>query len=255
MGRGPEPVTVHPGSARYFRGVDRRRTDVLVNAQGPAAAMPAPSAHLSFMGTLMVAVGCGAVAQAAFVGRYTAVVFPLFILLAALGATVFADRRVLAAVLAWTTVAGLIVAIGAQSVRSAPRRGRSPASSTSRPAPNDLVLYCPDQLGPPASRLITVRCSSSPSPGAIRPSGSTGSTTARPSHATNVEQFAEQMLRLAAGHDIWFVSEPQLRRATGAQVHAVLMNWLSDQPQQPASGWRTSQGIYPENDVAHPIPR
>ncbi len=177
-----------------------------------------------FMGTLMVAVACGAVAQAAFVGRYTAAVFPLFILLGALGATVFADRRVLAAVLAWTTVAGLIVGIGADLTQRT-EAGRIASVINKEASPNDLVLYCPDQLGPATSRLITATVEQFTFPRGDPPQRINWVNYRQVIHATNVEQFAEQMLTVAAGHDIWFVQNPNY---PGTEHKCTrLMEWLS----------------------------
>jgi hypothetical protein len=177
-----------------------------------------------FMGTLMLAVACGAVAQAAFVGRYTAVVFPLFILLAAGGATVFRDRRVLAAVLAWTTCCGLITGIGANLAQRT-EAGHVASVINKDASPNDIVLYCPDQLGPAASRLITAHVSQFTFP-RLDPPGRINWVDYRQAiHAVSVQQFAQQVLTLAAGHDIWFVQNPNYPGTENKC--ALLMNWLS----------------------------
>jgi mannosyltransferase len=195
-----------------------------------------------FMGTLMVAVACGAVAQAAFVGRYTAAVFPLFVLLGALGATVFADRRVLAAVLAWTTCAGLIVGIGADLTQRT-EAGRIASVINKEASPNDLVLYCPDQLGPAASRLITAKVEQFTFPRGDSPQRINWVDYRQVIHAANVEQFAEQMLTLAAGHDLWFVQNPNY---PGTEHKCTrLMEWLSTK--RNSQVWvAANQGTYSE---------
>ncbi len=203
----------------FGESIDGHR--VLVNLKARGAARPI---GFVFMGTLMVAVACGAVAQAAFVGRYTAAVFPLFVLLAALGATVFVDRRVLAAVLAWTTAAGLIVAIGPQlSPRT--QAGQVASVINKYASANDVVLYCPDQLGPAAARLITVSVQQYTFPRGDSPQRIDWVDYRQAIHAANVEQFAQQILRLAAGHDIWFVQNPNY--AGTEHKCTILMNWLS----------------------------
>lgn len=205
-------------------GVFGESTDghhVLVNLNPRAKSRPLA---FVFMGTLLMAVLCGAVAQAAFVGRYTAVVFPLFILLAALGIAVLPDRRVLAAVLAWVTCAGLICGIGANLTL------RTQAGSVARvinkvASPNDVVLYCPDQLGPAASRLITARVQQYTFPLANPPQRINWVNYRHQIHITNVEQFADQILSAAAGHDIWFVENPNY---PGTEHKCTqLMNWLT----------------------------
>jgi hypothetical protein len=177
-----------------------------------------------FMGTLMVAVVGGTIAQAAFVGRYTAIVFPLFILLAGLGVTVFADRRVLAAVLAWTAACGLIVGVGA-NLSPRTQAGSVAGVINSEASPNDVVVYCPDQLGPATSRLITVAVQQFTFPRADAPQRINWVDYRQAISAANVEQFAAEMLAAAAGHDIWFVQNPNY---PGTEHKcSTLMNWLS----------------------------
>ncbi len=203
----------------FGESVDGHHVLVKLNARRQAR----PIAFV-FMGTLVLAVAAGAIAQAAFVGRYTSAVFPFFILLAALGATVFADRRVLAAVLAWTTVAGLIVAIGPQlSPRT--QAGQVANVINKYASANDMVVYCPDQLGPAASRLITVPVQQFTFPRLDPPQRINWVDYRQTIHAANVEQFAQQILRLAAGHDIWFVQNPNY--AGMERKCTILMNWLT----------------------------
>jgi hypothetical protein len=194
---------------------------VLINLKARQQARPIA---FVFMGTLMVAVLCGAVAQAAFVGRYTAVVFPLFVLLAALGATVLPDRRVLAAVLAWTTCAGLIVGVGA-NLSQRTEGGRIAGVINKEASANDLVLYCPDQLAPAVSRLVTANVVQYTFPRADPPQRINWVDYRKAIHNTNVEQFAEQMLAAAAGHDIWFIQNPNY---PGTEHKcSQLMDWLT----------------------------
>ncbi|MDP9072626.1 MAG: glycosyltransferase family 39 protein [Actinomycetota bacterium] len=160
-----------------------------------------------FMGTLMLAVLCGAVAQAAFVGRYTAVVFPLFILLAGLGVTAFADRRVMAVVLCWTSLSGLIVGLGS-NLTARTEAGRVAALINSQASANDVVVYCPDQLGPAAARLITARVQQLTFPRGDRPERINWVDYRQAIHDVNVEQFARTVVAQAAGKDIYFVSNP-----------------------------------------------
>jgi uncharacterized membrane protein len=107
------------------------------------------------VGTLGLAVLAGLVSGAAFDSRYIAVVFPLFVMLCALGLTTFASRRVIAAVLAVACVAGLS---SAQLWNSQPRTQAVQVADVlnAQAQPGDMVVYCPDQLGPAVDRLLTV---------------------------------------------------------------------------------------------------
>jgi mannosyltransferase len=104
-------------------------------------------------GPLAVAVVAGIVTNAAFDYRYIAVVFPLFIVLCALGVTAFSSPRVTAGILAVACTAGLFAA---QLQNSQPRTQavQVAADLNAQARPGDVVVYCPDQLGPAVYRLF-----------------------------------------------------------------------------------------------------
>jgi mannosyltransferase len=158
-----------------------------------------------FAGTLTFAVLAGAIAQAAFVGRYTAVVFPLFILLGGLGACVFLDRRVMAGVLTVTALFGLIVGIGANATDRT--QAGSVASVINKDAnPGDLVVYCPDQLGPAAARLIHAPVDQATFPHATPPQRVNWVDYRQVIADTDVVQFGQDMVsRAGGGHALWYV--------------------------------------------------
>jgi hypothetical protein len=81
------------------------------------------------------------------------VVFGVFILLIALGTTVFVDRRVRLAVITTAAVLGLLGGLeNVDTQRSQAGRIARAIEATARPG--DIVAYCPDQLGPGVSRLL-----------------------------------------------------------------------------------------------------
>jgi mannosyltransferase len=110
---------------------------------------------LLVVGTLSLALAAGMVTGAAFDSRYIAVVFPLFVLLCSLGLTTFASPKVTSGILAVACMAGLF---------SAQLQGSQPRTQAVQVAdvlnveaqPGDVVVYCPDQLGPAVSRLLGV---------------------------------------------------------------------------------------------------
>jgi len=133
-------------------------------------------------------------------------------------------RRVLAAVLAWTTCVGLIVAVGAQ-VSPRTQAGQVASVINKYASRNDVVVYCPDQLGPAASRLITVAVQQYTFPRADPPARIDWVNYEKVIQGTNVEQFANEMLSIAAGHDIWFVQNPDYSGTEGKC--SALMDWFS----------------------------
>ena len=81
--------------------------------------------------------------------------FPLFVIICALGVTTFGARTVTAGVLSVACVAGLL---SARQWDSQPRTEavKVAADLNQEAQPGDLVVYCPDQLGPAVDRLLTV---------------------------------------------------------------------------------------------------
>jgi hypothetical protein len=106
-------------------------------------------------GSLGAAVLAGILTGAAFDNRYIAVVFPLFILLCALGLTTFTSRKVTSVMLAVACAAGLLTA---QDQNSQPRTQAVALAAVlnAQAQPGDMVVYCPDQLGPAVDRLLKV---------------------------------------------------------------------------------------------------
>ena len=107
------------------------------------------------VGALSAAVLAGILTGAAFDSRYIAVVFPLFIVLCALGVTTFKSRKVTSVMLAVACTAGLI---SAKDQNSQPRTQAVQVAAVlnAQAQPGDMVVYCPDQLGPAVDRLLKV---------------------------------------------------------------------------------------------------
>ena len=130
------------------RGVGDGRIELDLRGHGPGRFLGAV-----VLGTLALAVVAGRLGGSAYAVRYAAVVFPVLVLLMALGADAFTSPR------AHRTALGVVVALGLAAcipnvVGDRTSAGRVAAALRSRAAPGDVVAYCPDQLGPPVSRLL-----------------------------------------------------------------------------------------------------
>jgi hypothetical protein len=111
--------------------------------------------HESLVIGLTVAIGVVSayVAGSAYASRYAAVFFSLLVLVVAGGMSRFADRRVRAAVL--LVVVALSLVGGYYVATSARTQAEQIATSVAAHAEaGDLVVYCPDQLGPAGARLM-----------------------------------------------------------------------------------------------------
>ena len=105
---------------------------------------------------LALALGAGFtyLTWSAFATRYTAIIFPFFAVLVAAGLTRFAQRwvqfGVFLVVLALLSV-GAVFNVGYQRTQA----GEWAAAIEAVVEPGDLVVYCPDQLGPTGSRALS----------------------------------------------------------------------------------------------------
>ena len=106
-------------------------------------------------GTLTVAVVLGAVANTAFVARYTAVVLPLFLLVVSAGVATIPGKRFTAGCVAVLCLAGLLTG-EASNDQQRTQAVQIASVLNSQAQAGDVVAYCPDQLGPAVHRLLDV---------------------------------------------------------------------------------------------------
>jgi hypothetical protein len=109
-------------------------------------------AALTF-GTLAVAIVAGKLGDSAFAVRYAAILFPLFLLLVGLGTEAFAGRRAHFALVSVCVALGLWANVP-NIVGNRTNAARVASALERRASPGDIVVYCPDQLGPSVSREL-----------------------------------------------------------------------------------------------------
>ncbi len=158
------------------------------------------------VGALSAAVLAGILTGAAFDNRYIGVVFPLFIVLCALGVTTFSSRKVTAGMLAVACTVGLL---SAKDQNSQPRTQAVEVAAVlnAQAQPGDTIVYCPDQLGPAVDRLLKV-------PDVTQVTFPRGTGPARVDWVnyvsviqnTDVGTFAEEIVKkLNPGSTLWLV--------------------------------------------------
>lgn len=156
--------------------------------------------------TLIVAVALGAVANAAFVARYTAVVLPIFLLVMSAGVAVIPGARFRAGCVAVLVLAGILTG---QSENSQQRTQAVQVAAVlnAQAQPGDLVVYCPDQLGPAVDRLLTVPgVQEITFPRATGPQRVDWVDYKKVIADTNVSQFTQDALaRVSGNHTVWLV--------------------------------------------------
>ena len=194
-------VVVLPLLGVFARAVDDRHVEVDLQTV-PDVRWVAAAA----LGTLVVGLVAAYVGDTTFEGRYAAVVFPLFILVAARGLTVFADARVQIGLV--TIVAGLGLAVGVQHATEERTQADAAAGAIEAGAePGDVVVYCPDQLGPAVDRLLDV-----PDLRQLTfPDGGSSELVDWADYVMRVEEadpraFADRATDEAGEHAVWLVS-------------------------------------------------
>jgi len=164
--------------------------------------------------TLAIGVGVATLADGAFVSRYAAVFFPLVVLLTAGGITRFTDRRIRAAVLSVFLGLGLL---GAYWNVTYPRtQGRVAAHAIdAEAAPGDVVVFCPDQLGPAFSRSLRTDLDRVVYPSLSPPERVDWVDYAARNAAADPAAVATELTDRAAGHRIFVVWEPSYHTLEG----------------------------------------
>ncbi len=108
---------------------------------------------LVLVGTVAIALAVGFATGATFASRYTAAIFPLFVVLVAGGITRLSGKWVPIVVLVGlvlSTSMGIYWSVTFSRSQSA----EIAAAVRATAQPGDLIVYCPDQLGPAGSRTM-----------------------------------------------------------------------------------------------------
>lgn len=162
-------------------------------------------------GTLVLAIVATVVGRSAFAPRYASVLFPLVLLLTALGARAVLDRRIVHAGMAAVVVLGGW-AIAPNVFGDRTSAGRVAAALRAGVQPGDVVAYCPDQLGPSVSRLLPDGLDQVTFPRGTSPEVVDWVDYARVNEAALPTPFAEMLLeRAGPTHSIWVVWAPGYR--------------------------------------------
>lgn len=156
--------------------------------------------------TLVLAVALGMVANAAFVARYTAVVLPLYLLVTATGMAVIPGRRFRTGCIAVLCLAGLLTG-QTENAQQRTQAVQVAAILNAQAQPGDMVVYCPDQLGPAVDRLLKVPgVTQITFPRAIGPQRVNWVDYKKTIERTDVSRFAQSALsRVPSGRTLWLV--------------------------------------------------
>lgn len=134
--------------AAMGRAVDDRRIELDLRT------VPGARSDLAVVGiTMALAIVAGYATAGAFASRYTAVVFPIVVLLAARGITAVPGDALKAGALAVVAVLGLGGGVR-NTVTNRTQNGELAQYISANGAEGDVVAFCPDQLGPATTRYL-----------------------------------------------------------------------------------------------------
>jgi len=202
---GPVPLLLGLGLialAVFGRAVGRRRFEIDLIGREPGRTL----AVLTF-GGLLLAVAVSDLTGQAYVPRYASIVFPGVLLIISVGVASFGDARLRLAALA------VMAALGVVGIQPVMAYERTQAASVARQLraeaqPGDVVIYCPDQLGPSVSRLLPdgLGLSQITFPKAHGPEFVDWVDYRDTIRQTDVLRFAWTALdRAGPDHDVWYV--------------------------------------------------
>lgn len=187
------------------RAVDDRRIELDLLGRSRAA-----GEAFVVAATLGLAVLAGYATASAFASRYTALIFPLVVLLAALGTQALGDRRVRAAALVLLALLGGIGAVR-NVVTQRTQGGEVAEYIANQGAPGDLVAFCPDQLGPSVTRKLPDGFVGLTFPDAGDPRLVDWVDYEERQDAVAPEAFAELLHERGGEHMVWLVWSPGYR--------------------------------------------
>ncbi len=194
----------------FARALDGRRLEVDLRAQ-PAARW------LGIVGgaTLVVGVSLNYLAGQAFAPRYSAIVFPFFALLVGRGLAMLVDGRVRFGAVALIGVFGLIGGLRG-TIEQRTQAGQVAHALVASAQPGDLVVYCPDQLGPAVHRLLPDGFKEVTYPAFAGPAFVNWVDYQKRLDATDPAAFAAEVSRRAGDGTIWLVTGPGYPNHHGA---------------------------------------
>jgi mannosyltransferase len=167
----------------------------------------ATMAAVAFL-TLAVGLAAGYILGGAFAFRYASVVLAPFLLLVALGVRVLTDRRLRWAVLAVVAGLGLVGGWAGVTERRT-QAGVIAQAIEAKGRDGDVVAYCPDQLGPAVSRLLSNRFDQLTFPAGLPPQRVDWVQYEARQRSSNPTQFATDLDRRAGdARDVWLVRAP-----------------------------------------------
>jgi hypothetical protein len=183
----------------FGAGVDARRVELDLRGRPLGRRLAAV-----VFGTLLLGVAAGMALKSGYAPRYSAVVVVPFLVLAATGAAALLDDRVRVAIVGLAAVLGLVIGVPA-ALKQRTQAGVVAAALRGQVGPRDVVVYCPDQLGPAVSRLLPRDTPQVVFPSGGRPELVDWVDYAERNEAGDPVAFADDLVRRHPDGSVWLV--------------------------------------------------
>jgi hypothetical protein len=185
------------------------------------------------LATLALAIIVDAIGQQAYAPRYLSMGAGLFVVVVGCGIAVLPSRRARRIMLALLVVAELSVCVeNAWQPRS--QAGQVAAVINAKARPGDVVVYCPDQLGPQTSRLVRTQARQLVFPNFAPPGIVDWVDYRKRVKTADPESFAAAVDKLAGRHRVWLVwslqIQPLAQACAGLIDHFVATRGVPTQP-------------------------
>ncbi|MGQ0805121.1 MAG: glycosyltransferase family 39 protein [Actinomycetota bacterium] len=204
--------------ALFGRAVDGRRIELDLHTR-PAVRVEA----VVLVAALALGLAASYIGDTTFEGRYGAVVFPMFLVLAAYGFTTFADPRMRIGAVVLVVALGFVGGIR-NVVEQRTQAAQSATIIRAEAADGDVVAYCPDQVGPDVSRLLEggPELDQITFPGRGRPQFVDWVDYQDRIDRSDPEAFAAEVLeRAGTEHTIWYVNSPGYRNFDNGECERI----------------------------------
>jgi mannosyltransferase len=155
--------------------------------------------------TLVIGGSVAFVAGSAFQSRYASVSVPLILLVAAAGLTALPRRTALIAIVGTVGLGLAVSAVGAVHFERTQAREIADAIDADGAREGDVVVYCPDQLGPAVDRLLDERLTGLAYPTLGSPERVDWVDYSERNDAADPTAIASEIEQRADGHRVYLV--------------------------------------------------
>lgn len=207
-------LVVVPLLALGVFGLARSRFGIDLDLRGRPEALPYA---LVGAASLVLGTTLAYLAGQAFEPRYSAIVFPFFALLTARGATTIGDAPTRIGVITLVVLLGLVGGVR-NATEQRTQAGAVAAVLRDEVKPDDLVVYCPDQLGPAVHRLLPADLGAEQVtyPDLGSPAFVDWVDYQERLDGADARAFAAEVLARAGGATLWYVTGPGYPKHAGA---------------------------------------